>query len=88
MALYVIFGAPNSLQPDPLSREKFARFHNHLRKTVSYMLDSRKMRVSILEYKRVQMLVLLSLWLAMDNLSLQQVTTLHGTLESLTRYCA
>ena len=88
LALYTILGAPDNLRPDPLSRDKFHAFHNHLRKTVGYMLDSRRMRVSILEYKRDQFLDLLSQWLAMTSFTLQQVATLHGTFESMSRYCA
>jgi hypothetical protein len=89
LALYAIFGEPDLLRgPDPLSREKFEAFHNYLRKSVGYMLDSRKMRVTILDHKRDQMLELLRLWLQSTTFTLQQIATLHGTFESLSRYCA
>jgi hypothetical protein len=89
MALYIIFGEPNPLRPNPLSLEKFAGYHNHLRKTVGYMLDSHQMRVSILEYKRNQLLTLLTQWLEMPTtFTLHQVATLHGTLESMMHYSA
>ena len=87
IALYTIFGDPDPLRPDPLSRDKFLAFHNHLRKTVGYMLNSRSMRVSILEYKRDQMLELLLQWLSMVSFTLQQAATFHGKLESLSKYC-
>jgi hypothetical protein len=51
-----------------------------------YHVDARRMVVGILPYKREQILDTLTCWKTKTEFTLKEVSSLHGTLESLSRY--
>jgi hypothetical protein len=50
------------------------------------MLDTRRMEVAILAPKREQIIALLVEWMSRKIFNLRDISSLHGSLESLTRY--
>jgi hypothetical protein len=86
MALYYILGFPSPKVPNPLSTDKLDTRYNHQRKELGTMIDTRRMEVAILAPKRAQMITLLEEWIPRDTFNLREISSLHGSLESLTRY--
>ena len=86
MSLYEVLGYPEKCAPDPLSHEKLETFYNHQRKVVGYHIDTRKMSVGLLDYKRDQAVELLLSWKTRHFFTLPEISVLHGTLESISRY--
>jgi hypothetical protein len=50
------------------------------------MLDTRRMEVAILAAKRAQTIIFLEEWIPRTTFNLREISSLHGQLESLTRY--
>ena len=87
LALWQILGFPHDDTPDPLSREKFCGTYTHLRKTLGHLVDSRNMTVGITAEKREILLEELYDWInVVHDFTLRDITSLHGSLESVTRF--
>jgi hypothetical protein len=87
LALWQILGFPHEDTPDPLSREKFCGTYTHLRKTLGHLVDSRDMTVGITPEKREILLEELSEWINVaKEFTLRDISSLHGLLESVTRF--
>ena len=88
LALWHVLGFPNPKQgPNPLSLEKFDGRYTHQRKTLGHLVDSRTLTVSVLPEKRTIMTALLQDWLGNRvEFSLRDISSLHGSLESMTRH--
>ena len=87
LALWQILGFPHEDTPDPLSREKFCGTYTHLRKTLGHLIDSRDMTVGITPEKREILLEELGDWINVVNeFTLREISSLHGSLESVTRF--
>ena len=88
LALWHVLGFPNPSQgPNPLSLEKFDGRYTHQRKTLGHLIDSRTLTVSVTPEKRTIIAALLQDWL--DNrveFTLREISSLHGSLESVTRH--
>ena len=90
LALWHILGFPDPLRgPNPLSLEKFDGRYTHQRKTLGHLIDSRTLTVSVLPEKRATMAALLQDWLGNRvEFTLREISSLHGSLESMTRHIA
>ena len=88
LALWHVLGFPNpSHGPNPLSLEKFDGRYTHQRQTLGHLIDSRTMTVSVLPKKRTIMTATLQEWLGNRvDFSLRDISSLHGSLESMTRH--
>jgi hypothetical protein len=86
LALYYILGFPEPNVPNPLSMDKLDTSYTHQRKELGTGTDTRKMEVTILEPKRAQMIEQLVPWITRTEFNLRDISSLHGSLESLTRY--
>jgi tRNA C32,U32 (ribose-2'-O)-methylase TrmJ len=69
-----------------LSTDKLDVRYNHQRKELGTKVDTRRMEVAIMAAKRAQMITLLVQWIQKTNFTLREISSLHGTLESFTRY--
>jgi aminopeptidase C len=82
LALYDVLGFPSVDVPNPMSQEMSNTKYSHLRKTVGYHINTRCLVVGILPQTRTN---------ASHNhllecyFTLKEVSSLHGTLESLSR---
>ena len=47
ISLYELLGYPNTLTPDPLSRDKLHTTYNHQRRLLGKDVDSRRLMVSL-----------------------------------------
>jgi hypothetical protein len=88
LALWHVLGFPNPLHgPNPLSLEKFDGRYTHQRQTLGHLIDSRTMTVSVLPEKRAIMTATLQDWLGnCVEFNLREISSLHGSLESMTRH--
>jgi hypothetical protein len=86
LALYYILGFPSPEVPNPLSTDKLDASYDHQRKELGTKVDTRRMEVAILAAKRAQMITLLVQWIQKTNFTLREISSLHGALESFTRY--
>jgi hypothetical protein len=88
LALWHILGFPNPLHgPNPLSLEKFNGRYTHQRQTLGHLVDSRTMTVSVLPEKRTIIAAMLQDWLqSRTDYNLREISSLHGSLESMTRH--
>jgi hypothetical protein len=86
LALYYILGFPSPDVPNPLSIDKLNTRYNHLRQELGTMVNTRRMEVATLDEKHDQIVALLELWIEMKTFNLREISSLHGSLESLTRY--
>ena len=88
LALWHVLGFPNPLHgPNPLSLEKFDGRYTHQRQTLGHLIDSRTMTVSVLPEKRAIMAATLQDWLCnRADFNLREISSLHGSLESMTRH--
>jgi hypothetical protein len=88
LALWHVLGFPNPLHgPNPLSLEKFDGQYTHQRKTLGHLVDSRTLTVCVLPEKRVIMAATLQDWLCTrSEFTLREISSLHGSLESMTRH--
>ena len=89
LALWKILGFPHEDTPDPLSREKFCGTYSHERKTLGHHIDSRKMTFGLTTEKRLIILEELTTWVTVvRDFTLRDISSLHGSLESATRFIA
>ena len=88
LALWYVLGFPNDeITPNPLSMEKLNCKYTHQRKTLGHSFDTRAMVVTILPEKRDMMLTILQDWiLNITDFTLRDISSLHSSLESMTRY--
>jgi hypothetical protein len=86
LALYSVLGFPRPELPNALSTEKLDTRYNHQRKALGNLVDTRRMEVAVLAIKRTQMIALLEEWTQKIAFSLREISSLHGSLESLTRH--
>lgn len=89
LAVYLVLGFPDSRQPDVFSRDKLETFYSHRRKICGTMIDTRRMEVSLPDYKRQQLVELLATWIAPSrtHFRLLDAAALHGSLQSATQVC-
>ena len=88
LSLYEILGYPKEYLPNSLSQDKLDTKYNHQWKTVGYLLDSRWLEVTILPYKWEQALEMLGQWMEKKTFTIREISSLHGTVESLTHFVA
>jgi hypothetical protein len=87
LSLFNILGQPTDNRvPNPFSEEKFENELTHTRKTVGYHIDTRRLTIGLLPYKRTRAIELLASWLQQKDFNLLEIAALHGVLESLTRF--
>jgi hypothetical protein len=86
LALYYILGFPSPEVPNALSTDKLDTRYNHERKELGTMIDTRRLEVVTLASKRAQMVATLASFLLLESFNLRDISSLHGSLESLTRY--
>ena len=79
-----ILGFPDPRVPNAISWDKFLALHGFTRKMVGWLLNTRKMNISMLEERREMLLALLATWVLTrrTQFTLQEISILHGTLES------
>jgi hypothetical protein len=87
LALYLLLGEPSGNHRDPVSWEKFEAKITHCRKAKGFMVDTRRMEVSIPMYKREQAIDLLATWLERATYTLLEAAELLGTLNNLSEIC-
>jgi hypothetical protein len=87
LALYLVLGFPGPCNRDSVSLNKFDGFFTHERKMIGYRVNTCGMALFLLEHKRMQLLGLLSTWLAMSNFDLMQNAKMLGHLGSATVTC-
>jgi hypothetical protein len=83
--LYYILGFPSPEVPNSLSRDKLDTPYNHQYKELCTMIDTRRMEVTTLAPKRAPMIALLEEWIPRKSFNLREISSLHGSPESLTR---
>ena len=89
LALWQILGFPSDDTPDPLSRDKFCGKYSHARKSIGHHIDSREMTVSLTEEKRDILIEVLTEWISVKkDFNLREISSVHGSLESATRFTA
>jgi hypothetical protein len=86
LALYHILGFPSPDVPNPLSMDKLDTSYTHQRQELGTMTDTRRMEVAVSESKRAQMIEQLVAWIMKKQFNLRDISSLHGSLESFTRY--
>ncbi len=87
LALYMVLGYPGPRNRDSVSWNKFDGFFTHERKMIGYGVNTRDMKLFLLEYKRTQLLGLLTTWLSMHDFDLMQCAEMLGHLGSATTTC-
>jgi hypothetical protein len=87
LALYLILGYPGPHNRDSVSWNKFDGFFTHLRKMIGYGVDTRRMVLFMLDYKRTQLLGLLETWLSLTDFDLLECAEMLGHLGSATTTC-
>ena len=87
LALYRILGFPRDDVPDALSREKLCCVYTHERKTLGHWIDSRALTIGLMPEKRTMLIDILDDWISsVTSFTLREISSLHGSLESVTRY--
>ena len=87
LALYHILGFPKDTVPDALSRDKLCCVYTHTRKTLGHWIDSRAMTIGLVPEKRTMLKDILDDWISnRQSFTLREISSLHGSLESVTRY--
>ena len=88
LALWQVLGFPNPLHgPNVLSQEKFDGRYTHQRKTLGYWVDSRRMEVAALPAKRALVADSLREWCTCrTHFTLRDISSIHGSLENMTRH--
>ena len=87
LALYLLLGYPGPRNRDSVSWNKFDGFFTHERKMIGYGVQTRRMILFLLDYKRTQLLGLLTTWLSMPDFDLLQCAEMLGHLGSATTTC-
>ena len=85
--LFGVLGVPtNPLVPSPLSADKFEAWYNHERKLVGRRFNSRSLSVGMLDYKKDQLVALLTEWSTRSSYELLDIAHLLGVIENHTKY--
>jgi hypothetical protein len=84
LGLFQVLGFPSPHSPSLFNYEKFDGSLCHQRHTIGRHIDTRRMEVSIVPSKRQGAIDMLALWIPLKTFSLREISSLHGTLESLT----
>jgi hypothetical protein len=84
LALFEVVGYPSTNAPSLFNHEKFDGKLTHQRKTVGRHIDTRRLEVSVVPDKKVTMLATVTEWLSKTEFTLREISSLHGSLESLT----
>jgi hypothetical protein len=84
LALFQVLGFPSPHAPSLFNYEKFDGSLSHQRQTIGRHIDTRRMEVSIVPAKRNGAIDMLAHWIPLKTFSLREISSLHGTLESLT----
>jgi hypothetical protein len=89
LSLYIILGFPDlDREPDPLSRKKWVELSTHERKYCGIGVNSRTLTLSMLPYKRDQLLLELKGWLTTNaTYTLGDFARLSGILIDHSRIC-
>jgi hypothetical protein len=87
MALYLLLGEPSANHRDPVSWEKFESKVTHTRKAKGFIVNTRRMEVSLPDYKREQIVELLAEWTHRVSYTLLEAAELLGTLNNLSEIC-
>jgi hypothetical protein len=87
LALYLVLGYPSPRNRDSVSWNKFDGFFTHERKMIGYGVNTRRMSLFMLPYKRAQLLGLLVTWLTLPDFDLLQCAEMLGHLGSATTTC-
>jgi hypothetical protein len=87
LALYLLLGQPGPNHRDPVSWEKFEAKLTHRRKAKGFIVDTRRMEVSIPDYKRDQVVELLALWTHKECYTLLEAAELLCLLNNLSEIC-
>ena len=89
LALYKILGFPDPARGirDCVSWEKFESTFSHRRKTVGYIVDSRRLTVALPDYKRDRLVELVTDVLDRRQLSIREIAELLGHIGSATNVC-
>jgi hypothetical protein len=87
LLLYLILGFPGPLNRDPVSWEKSENLFTHDRKNFGWWIDSRRLSVSLPEYKRLQLITLLTDSLEATDFTLLEISELIGHLGTATLAC-
>jgi hypothetical protein len=84
ISLYEVLGYPSEVAPSTLQFKKFNTEFTHKRKAIGRIVDTRKLEVTLVPEKRDQVINLLAEWLTKHDFTLQEISSLHGSLGSLT----
>jgi hypothetical protein len=84
ISLYEVLGYPSEVAPSTLQFKKFNMEFTHKRKAIGRIVDTRKLEVTLVPEKRDQVVNLLTEWLSKQDFTLQEISSLHGSLGSLT----
>lgn len=84
VALYEILGYPDGRTPDPISWDKFATTHGHLRRVVGWEFNTRDLTFALPSDKRHALAELLSTWLTKTSCTME-AAELHGSLSDASR---
>jgi hypothetical protein len=85
VALYEILGYPDGRTPDPISWEKFATTHGHLRRVVGWEFNTRDLTFALPSDKRQALSELLATWLSKTSCTILEAAELHGSLSDASR---
>jgi hypothetical protein len=86
IALYEILGYPSKNVPNAVSQDKLNLRMKFDRKELGYWLDCRALTVGMTPEKRQQLIDMLADWLTRKKFTIREICSLHGMLESVTRY--
>jgi len=86
LGLFTVFGFPQPEVPNPLSLKKLNTRYGPDRKILGYSIETRRMVVALLVPKRQQIVALLKEWTIQPTFDLREASSLHGILESISRY--
>ena len=83
ISLYTVFGLPNH-SVDALSREKFAKYFEHIRRMVGWLVNTRRGTLALPKDKAATIITLLTQALAAGSMTLLEAAQLHGCLNHAT----
>lgn len=85
ISLYEILGYPGGRFPDPVSWDKFAAIHGHIRRVIRWNYNSRSLSFSLPDNKRTAIADLFALWLTKSEYTILEVAELQGKLADTSR---
>ena len=87
LSLYIILGFPSNFFRDVVSWDKFATLLSHQRVSVGWLVDSRRLSVTLPDHKRDQLIELVQEWIDQDRFTMRELAVLLGHLENATLVC-